>query len=88
MPKRKRADEGVIDKPSEAEDIVRDSDSESGTVNSQPGSEERSVPSGSPETYTEPQWERALQAIDAAAQELLEASPFWALLIRAGYTWW
>ena len=25
---------------------------------------------------------------DVAAEELLAASPFWALLLRAGYTWW
>lgn len=45
-------------------------------MNSQPRSEERSVPSGSPETYTELQCEGALQATDVATQELLEASPF------------
>ena len=31
--------------------------------------------------------EEALPA-DVAAEELLAASPFWALLLRADYTWW
>ena len=74
MPKRKRSGEIVIEKPSDTEGIVRGSGSESGTVNLQPWHEERPMPSGSPEPSIESQWEEALPTIDAAAQELLEAS--------------
>ena len=88
MPKRKRSGESEIEKPSDIEGSARHSGAESGTVNLQTRHKERPVPSGSTEPSTKSQWEGALPAIDAAAQELLEARVFWALLIRAGYTWW
>ena len=44
----------------------------------------RGVPVVEPATY---QVQEA-PAVDWAAEELLKASPFWALLIQAGYTWW
>ena len=88
MPKRKHSGEILIDEPSDTEGSARDFGSESGTVNLQLRQEERPVPSGNPEPSTESQWEGALPVIDAAAQELLEANPLWALLIQVGYTWW
>ena len=88
MPKRTRSGEIVVDKSSDTEYRTRGPVSENGTITHQCRREEEPVPSGGPEPTTEAHWEKALPVVDVAAHELLVASPFWALLIRVGYTWW
>ena len=88
MPKRKRPDEVLVSPPEYSESDVQIPASEETTGDHQPRSEASSVTSGNPGLGTTAHLAGEVPAIDVAAAELLAASPFWALLLRAGYTWW
>ena len=88
MPKRKRSEETLIESQEwpESSNIVQSSEEE--TVVGQPGLVEGVAPSGSPVTVVVTDRVEGVQSLDAAAEALLASSPFWALLMDAGYTWW
>ena len=87
MPKRKRPDEVMVSLPEYSESDVPSPASEETTGDHQPRSEANSVTSGNPSLGTAAHLAGEVPVIDVAAAYLLAASPFWALLLRAGYTW-
>ena len=87
MPKRTRSGEVLISPPEYSERDAQIPASEETTVDHQPRSEASPVTSGNPGLGTTAHLAGEVLAIDVAAAELLAASPFWALLLRAGYTW-
>ena len=88
MTKRKRSEEIPIRSQAFPESIYAVQSSEEGTVVGQPGLVERVATSGSPTTAAATDQVEGVQSPDAAAKALLASSPFWALLMEAGYTWW
>ena len=87
MPKRKRPDEVLASPPGYSESDAPIPVLEETTSDHQPRSEANSVTSGNPGLGTTAHLAGEVPAIDVAATELLAASPFWALLLRACYTW-
>ena len=88
MPKRKRSKEVLIGSQASPEPINTVQSSEEGIVVGQPWLVEGLATSGNPATATVTDRVEGVQALDAAAEALLASSPFWALLMDAGYTWW
>ena len=88
MPKRKRSEEIMIGSQASPESSNTVQSSEEESVVGQPGLVEGVDTSGSPSTAAVTDRVEGVQALDAAAEALLASSPFWALLMDAGYTWW
>ena len=88
MPKRTQSGEVLI-RPRACTDCnAQVPISEEENVDPQSKAEGSSTTNGSPRVEATPYLTREVPAIDVAVEELLAASPFWSLLICAGYTWW
>ena len=88
MPKRKRSEEDPIGSQAISESNYTDQPSEEETVVGQPRAAEEVATSGSSVNVAETGRVQGSQSLDATAEALLASSPFWALLMDAGYTWW
>ena len=88
MTKRARPEESQIELPSdqECDNSATAGGGETASNQVQVG-EQSATSGGSTPPVVNRQFEELPHA-DVAAEELLAASPFWALLLRAGYTWW
>lgn len=88
MPKRKHSEEILVGPSLHTEPKDPSQASEGGTVEAQPAWVEGLITSGNPGIDATTSQVDEIQALDSAAEELLATSPFWALLMDAGYTWW
>ena len=81
MPKRKRTEE-ILSGPQEQHDSSSHFQaSEEGNAAGHPGPVEGPITSGSPRATAVTNRVEGVQALDAAAEDLLASHPFWALLI-------
>ena len=88
MPKGTRSGRVLVNSPPVQKGNGQATTSEVGNVRNQQRLEEGVVPRGIPVVEPATYQVHETQAVDWATEELLRASPFWALLIHAGYTWW
>ena len=88
MPKRTGSGEVLIRPTVRTERNTQAQTSEEESVDHHSRSDGSRATSGSPRVEATPYLMREVPAIDVAVEELLAATPFWSLLIRAGYTWW
>ena len=88
MPKRTRSGEVLIESSPAPKGNGQTTTAYAGTGCNQQRLGEGDVPCGILVVEPTAQQVQGTHAVDWAAEELLRTSPFWALLIRAGYTWW
>ena len=87
MPNRKRPYEVLASPPEHSEGDAPIPVSEETIGNPRLSSEASTFTRGSPVLGTTAQLAGEVPVLDVAAAELLATHPFWALLLRAGYTW-
>ena len=88
MTKRTRDGEVLIKPPSIPEYSAPAQASAGETVPNPPRYEERPGTRGNPACEVATYKVEDRPAVDVAAEELLASSPFWSLLLQAGFTWW